>query len=716
MANPSLFSLALLVTLFAFTTTVSEEIRMPYIIHMNKSMKPLQFSLREHWYASVINEATSGSDDEGLLLYTYDIVLDGFAANLSRAEAAALESVEGCLAVIPSSVRQIHTTHSPQFLGLGGSPNNLWPRSHYGKDVIVGVIDTGIWPESRSFNDKGLGPVSAKWKGVCQSGELFNSSHCNRKLIGARYFFKGYEARYGSLSKSELKSARDIEGHGTHCASTAAGSAVGGENFNGFANGTATGMAPQARVAVYKIVWDGHIDGSDAIAAIEMAVSDGVDIISKSIGGPEMPFYNDAIAIGAFKAMAKGVFFSLSAGNFGSLYSSIQNTAPWVMTVGASSIDRKFPAAVRLGNHEIQTGSSLSQANQVTQGLPLLYLSHNKSTRRCQSGLDLSMLNGKILLCDLAYRNPYIDSIGVGVLKEVSTAVTQVGVAGIIFATESVLGALEIIVDSGPPSISVAFAVGRKIKECINSTSNPNPTAAINPSGLTVKGEAVTAPLVASFSARGPSLQLPDILKPDLVAPGVDILAAVKKGYEFKSGTSMSCPHVSGLAALIRGVHPSWSPAAIKSALMTSAYVRDNKNQPIKDVSNLEAANPFILGTGHVNPAAAMDPGLVYDLAPSDYIHFLCTLNYTDKQIAVLMDNHKISCPRSSNLEDVADLNYPSYTLYFNSNVGAVRSTYKRNKRGCRSFYLQSAGGGAFWNESKCLARDIRIHKGEPEA
>ncbi|XP_059069633.1 subtilisin-like protease SBT1.4 [Cryptomeria japonica] len=449
MANPSLFSLALFVSLIALTTTVSQEIRKPYIVYMNKSMKPLHFSLHEYWYVSLINEATSGSgsDDESLLLYTYDIVLDGFAAKLSRAEAASLESMEGCLAVIPSSVSQMHTTRSPQFLGLGGSHNNFWPQSHYGKDVIVGVIDTGIWPESEM---------------------------------------------------------------------------------------------PRSR-------WQ-HVQ-------------------------------RDSVGVASHKA--------------------------------------------------------------------------------------------------------------VSMLKKVSTAAKQVGVAGLIWATEPLRGAQEIIDGNGLPSISVGFEVGNKIKAYINSTSNP--TAAIKPSELTVKGKAVTAPLVASFSGRGPSREFPHILKPDVIAPGLDILAAVKKGYEFKSGTSMSCPHVSGLAALIRGVHPSWSPAAIKSALMTSAYIRDNKNQPIKDVVTLKAADPFALGAGHVNPAAAMDPGLVYDLVPSDYIHFLCTLNYTDKQIALLMDNHKISCPRSSNLEDAADLNYPSFTLFFNStripkvvvrrrtvtNVGAVRSTYK---------------------------------------
>ncbi|GLJ10261.1 hypothetical protein SUGI_0124930 [Cryptomeria japonica] len=187
MVNPSLIFLAIFVALFALTTTVSEEIRKPYIIHTSKSMKPLHFSLHEH---------------------------------------CQVENC-GCLAAIPSSVAQIHTTHSPQFLGLGGSHKNLWPRSHYGKDVIVGVIDSGIWPESKSFNDKGLGPVPEKWKGVCQNGKEFNSSHCNRKIIGARYFFKGFEAQFGKLSNIHIKSARDTAGHGTHCASTTAGSKVG---------------------------------------------------------------------------------------------------------------------------------------------------------------------------------------------------------------------------------------------------------------------------------------------------------------------------------------------------------------------------------------------------------------------------------------------------------------------------------------------------------
>ncbi|KAH9306227.1 hypothetical protein KI387_010631, partial [Taxus chinensis] len=311
MAAPFRFGLALFATLLALSTVMSEHVRRkPYIIHMSKSMKPKHFSLHEHWYASLINEVTSGSDEHrSLLLYTYDILLHGFAAKLTSAEALALETREGCLAVIPSSISQLHTTHSPQFLGLNNQYNNLWPRSRYGKDVIVGVVDSGIWPESESF--------------------------------GARYFFKGYEARYGSLDKSEYKSTRDTIGHGTHTASTVAGSLVA---VSGIANGTAIGMAPLARLAVNKAVWGpaGRGDESDIVAAMEKAVADGVDIISMSLGSYDRPFYRDSSAIAAFKAIQKGVFVSISAGNSGPRYSSVTNTAPWMTTVGASSIDREL--------------------------------------------------------------------------------------------------------------------------------------------------------------------------------------------------------------------------------------------------------------------------------------------------------------------------------------------------------------------------------------
>ncbi|KAH9305980.1 hypothetical protein KI387_010384 [Taxus chinensis] len=391
MANPfgARFALAVFPILLALSAAMSEDIiRKPYIVHMEKSMKPHQFILHEHWYASLINELTSGTDAESLLLYTYDILLHGFAAILTSAEADALQTRKGCLAVIPSSVVKIHTTRSPHFLGLSGQDGNLWLRSHYGKDVIVGVLDSGIWPESESFHDGGLEPVPSKWKGTCESG---------------------YEANYGRLGKSEYKSARDNHGHGTHTAATVAGSPVEGASFSGFANGTATGMAPQARLAIYKVLW-GRIDGdgTDIAAAMEKAVADGVDIISMSIGGPDMPFFQDSTAIIAFKAMEKGVFVSASAGNEGPVPYSVSNTAPWMTTVGASTVDREFPGPVMLGNMEIYRGTSTLYRPNVGEidgngRIPLVYLSQKRKLQALR-GRALSILQRREHISGVARR------------------------------------------------------------------------------------------------------------------------------------------------------------------------------------------------------------------------------------------------------------------------------------------------------------------------
>ncbi|GLJ35460.1 hypothetical protein SUGI_0713150 [Cryptomeria japonica] len=645
-------------------------VRKPYIVHMMKSMKPQHFPLHELWYASILTHVTSpaSTSDPSILLYTYDVVLHGFAAKLSSAEAAALESVNGCLAVTPSALNKLHTTHSPQFLGLTDG-SRLWSQHlNRGEDVIVGMVDTGIWPESASFSDNGLGPVPSRWKGECESGEQFNSSNCNRKLIGARFhFFKGYKSRSGE----DFRSARDNDGHGTHTASTAAGSAVRGASYNGFGNGTAMGMAPAARLAVYKVCWglEGYCDDSDVAAAMEKAIEDGVDIISVSIGGDyDNPFYQDHQALAAFGAIQRGVFVSVSAGNDGPFFASAKNTAPWMTTVGASSMDREFLSPVKLGNGEVFKGSSFYRGPGI-QNLPLVY-------DFCSNhGLDPHLFKGKVVLCD-SHANS----------TETARLVKNAGAAGMIFVNYEVDGAQDFpIEESYLPATSVSFRTGEKIKAYANSTEAP--TATINPIGLTVVRKSI-APIVASFSSRGPSVSYPDVLKPDVIAPGVNILAAWKDGgFNIISGTSMACPHVSGIAALIRAAHPTWSPAAIRSALMTTASTLDNRKQPIKDALTLRAADPFVMGAGHVNPMAAVEPGLVYDLGPQDYINYLCggLNNYTKKQIALL--THKWPpCPKS---ELGADLNYPSFSVVFKkgervqvkrrtvTNVGSDNGVYK---------------------------------------
>ncbi|GLJ35475.1 hypothetical protein SUGI_0713470 [Cryptomeria japonica] len=630
-------TLAILLLFLLSTTASDANTRKPYIVHISES-------------------------------YTYDVLLHGFAAKLTTSEAKALESVEGCLAVIPSSLNKLHTTHSPNFLGLNDG-GGLWSQQlNRGEDVIVGMVDTGIWPESESFHDKGLDPVPSRWKGECESGEKFDSSMCNRKLIGARFNFSvGYKSHVGE----DFISARDSYGHGTHTASIAAGSAVSEASYNGFGNGTAMGMAPAARLAIYKACWGGPVpncDDSDVAAAMEKAIQDGVDIISLSLGSAiENPFYMDHQALAAFGAIENGVFVSASAGNEGPYSASLSNTAPWMTIVGSGSMDREFLSLVKLGNGEVFKGSSLYRGPGI-QNLPLVY-------DYCSNfGVDPHLFKGKVVMCAFHSNS-----------TKTARLLKDAGAAGMIFVNPEFYGAQDIPMDESYfPASRVSFSTGEKIKTYVNGTAAP--TATINPTGLTVVGKA-TAPIVDAFSSRGPSASYPDVLKPDVIAPGLNILGVWKEdGFKIESGTSMACPHVSGIAAIIRAAHPTWSPAAIRSALTTTASTLDNRKEPIRDALTLRAADPFAMGAGQVNPRAALEPGLVYDLGPQDYINYLCGQNaYTKKQIALL--THKWPpCPKS---ESGADLNYPSFSVLLKygervqvktrtvTNVGGDNAVYK---------------------------------------
>ncbi|CAI8613053.1 unnamed protein product [Vicia faba] len=199
------------------------------------------------------------------------------------------------------------------------------------------------------------------------------------------------------------------------------------------------------------------------------------------------------------------------------------------------------------------------------------------------------------------------------------------------------------------------------------------------------------APIMAAFSSRGPSIVGLDVIKPDITAPGVNILASwptktspsmIKSDkrrvlFNIISGTSMSCPHVSGIAALIKSVHKDWSPAMIKSSLMTTAYTLNNKNLPISDLAsnnNSSSANPFAFGSGHVNPESASDPGLVYDMNTNDYLNYFCSLNFTSSEIAILTKTN-FTCSQK-HVVQVGDMNYPSFSVLFSRTVQNV--TYKR--------------------------------------
>ncbi|KAF9622788.1 hypothetical protein IFM89_034023 [Coptis chinensis] len=677
------------------TLSLTDELIKTYIVRIDEHSKPSIFPTHFNWYT------TTFTTEPVQILHIYDTVFHGFSATLTSTQASSILQHPSVLAIFEDRRRQLHTTRSPQFLGLR-TQRGLWSESDYGSDVIIGVLDTGIWPERRSFSDQHLGPIPSRWKGVCETGVQFTASHCNKKIVGARFFAKGHEASagIGGVNQTiEFRSARDADGHGTHTASTAAGRYSFEASMSGYASGIAKGVAPKARLAVYKVCWrnSGCFD-SDILAAFDRAVADGVDVISISIGGGDgvsSPYYLDPIAIGAYGAVSRGVFVSSSAGNDGPTEMSVTNLAPWITTVGAGTIDRNFPSYVILGNGKKLSGVSLYSGLPLNGKMfPLVYPGKSGflSASLCmESSLDPKLVNGKIVICDRG-SSPRVAK---------GLVVKKAGGVGMILANgashgEGLVGDAHLI-----PACALGANEADLVKSYISSTSNPTATIAFRGTVTGVK----PAPIVASFSARGPNGLTPEILKPDLIAPGVNILAAWTDAigptgldsdnriseFNILSGTSMACPHISGAAALLKSAHPDWSPAAIRSAMMTTASNNNNLFESMTDESTGKSATPFDMGSGHVNLDLAMDPGLVYDIGKNDYVNFLCSIEYDPKMIQVITRT-PVTCPRRTAMPE--NLNYPSISTVFAisrqgiqsktfirtvTNVGPTNSVYTAN-------------------------------------
>ncbi|MED6167672.1 Subtilisin-like protease 3 [Stylosanthes scabra] len=639
-----------------------------YIVYVQKPQgeDSLPYEDLHGWYNSLLPECAK-TQNQQRLVFAYRNAVSGFAVKLTADEAKSMQEREEVVSIRAERILSLHTTHSPVFMGLNNG-SQLWTGSNYGKGIIVGVLDTGIYPSHPSFSDEGMPTPPAKWKGYC---EFTKERTCNNKLIGARNF----------VGNSTEDLPYDDEGHGTHTASTAAGRFVPGASIFGNANGTAAGMAPLAHLAIYKVCEPEGCYESAIIAGMDGAIEDGVDIISLSLGGPPFEFFDDPIAVGAFAAIQKGIFVSCSAGNEGPDYSTLSNQAPWILTVGASSTDRKISAVAKLGNGtEFQGESAFQPKDFAPTLLPLVYsgASGNESSAFCAPGsLEGVDVQGKVVLCE----------IGGGIARiDKGQEVKNAGGAAMILMNSEDRGYTTFADPHVLPAAHVSYSAGLAIKEYINSTSAP--TATILFRG-TVFGDQ-SAPVVASFSSRGPNIISPGILKPDIIGPGLNILAAwpVSLDHAFPpmnmiSGTSMSCPHLSGIAALLKNSHPDWSPAAIKSAIMTTAHQLNLKGEPILN-HLLEPADVFTIGSGHVNPIRANDPGLIYDIETNDYIPYLCGLGYTDEQVGSILQQ-KVNCSEVQSIEE-AQLNYPSFSIEMGNtslsytrtltNVGPANSTY----------------------------------------
>lgn len=683
-------SLLMFTLMFNYSLLIAKEIEIPptngndmgnlktYIVHVKQPKSILSTKSEDldlhSYYRSFLPTSVASSDKEQSIVYSYQNVITGFAARLTIEEVKAMEEKEGFLSAKPERILSLQTTHSPEFLGLN-QRMGVWKGSNFGKGIIIGVLDTGIFPDHPSFSGEGMPPPPRKWKGKCE----FDSSKCNNKLIGARSFDIGAQAIKGVKADPPL----DDDGHGTHTSSTAAGAFVKNAGALGQAKGTASGMAPYAHLAIYKVCFGPDCPESDILAGLDAAIDDGVDVLSISLGGDAVPFFQDNIAIGAFRAIEKGIFVSCAAGNSGPFNATLSNEAPWILTVGASTIDRSIKATAKLGNGQEFDGESLFQpGNFPSTLLPLVYAGMNGSSTSALCGegsLKGIDVKGKIVLCE---RGGGIARIAKG--EEVKNA----GGAGMILMNAETDGFSTLADPHVLPATHVSYDAGLKIKAYIRSTTKPAVT-------ILFKGTVIgltDAPIVTSFSSRGPSVASPGILKPDIIGPGVSILAAwpfsldnstiSKANFNIISGTSMSCPHLSGIAALLKSSHPMWSPAAIKSAIMTTADSVTAQGKPILD-QTLQPADLFATGAGHVNPSRANNPGLVYDIQPNEYIPYLCGLGYNDTAVGILA-HRPIKCSEVSSIPE-GQLNYPSFLVALGmsqtftrtvTNVGEAKSYY----------------------------------------
>ncbi|KAK7244932.1 hypothetical protein RIF29_39761 [Crotalaria pallida] len=635
--------------------------RKPYIVYMGELPVARTYAMEDNHHnilATAIGDMQIARESR---IHSYGKSFNGFVARLLPHEAEKLQENDNVISVFPNTYRKLHTTRSWDFLGM---PLKVKRHSNIESNIIVGVLDTGIWIDCPSFNDKGYGPPPRRWKGKCMTGANF--TRCNNKVIGAKYF--NLDKTYTII---ENPSPVDDQGHGTHTASTAAGVVVKDASLYGVGKGTARGGVPSARIAMYKVCWStAGCSDMDMLAGFDEAIADGVNFISVSIGGPSRDFFTDPIAIGAFHAMRRGVLTSCSGGNDGPQPMTVENVAPWILTVAATSVDRQFITMVDLGDGNKATGLSINTFAPVKKMYPLISgaLAANNTgdndffgnPSSCDYGtLSKDKVMGRILYC-------------IGSMNSPDQTIKEYGGAGVIIGLEQQLDSAYTTIIPG--TFVDANKVGKTIDLYINSTKNAQAVIQRTTS------RRVPAPFIASFSSRGPQSITPSILKPDLAAPGVDILAAYSKlvsltGYpedtrfdvfNILSGTSMACPHATAAAAYVKSFHPDWSPAAIKSALMTTATpMRDNLSE-------------LATGSGEINPTRAVHPGLVYDIKMNSYLAFLCKQGYNSTNIGILIGTKGFDCTSVKPPPGADGLNYPSMHVQLESTDSTISAEFYR--------------------------------------
>lgn len=550
---------------------------------------------------------------------TYVTAYGGFEAQLPANQAKQLLKIPGVAAVQMDTLQ--HPTSAPMnganYIGADATWPSLGGSTFAGEGTILADLDTGVWPENPMLADNGLpsqpgGPYPCQFGLSSQSGDA--SFTCNHKLLGAYAFLQNNLNFTGPGLPGEFCpdvshcSARDADGHGTHTTTTAAGDVVNSAIVLGVQRGPVSGVAPGASVIEYRVCDTDGCYESDSVAAVQQAISDGVDAINFSISGGASP-YSDPVELAFLDAYAAGISVNAAAGNSGPTAATAEHGGPWTTTVGADTWNKSYKSTL----HLTATGGATLDVSGVTitagiaSPTPVVLASAGTyNDGFCLNPASSGTFTGEIVVCER----------GTNARIQKGYNVLQGGAAGFILYNvgvtdlESDSHFLPAIHVNDPSSTIAAFVSGHTGVMATWASGSLQPALGDE---------------MASFSSRGP---LGDFIKPDISAPGVQIMAGDSyqhlfdpaaglgpngENYQAIAGTSMATPHSAGSALLIKAAHPSWTAGQIKSAEMTSSV------QDVVKEDGTTPADPFDDGAGALRVNRAVMPTVTFDVSSTAY-------------------------------------------------------------------------------------------------